>query len=104
MRIYLAEQLPSLASCEVFSKLTSHFTCNTVMRRLLGLPPWASASQMFATLCVRSFQETHRVLTYSLMKRVDVSLNSVMSVLRSSDASLVSTIRENWRKILYVNY
>lgn len=76
---------------------------NTVMRRLLGLPPWASASQMFATLCVRSFQETHRVLTYSLMKRVDVSLNSVMSVLRSSDASLVSTIRKNWRKILYVN-
>ena len=75
---------------------------NSIMRRLLGLPPWASASQMFVTLGVRSFQETYRVLIYSLMIRIDSSLNSVISSLSCSDAFLMSTIRKFWREVLYV--
>ena len=56
------------------------------MRRLLGLPPRASAGQMLLTLAVRSFQETRRVPIYSLMSRIDGSLNFVISSLNCSDA------------------
>ena len=49
----------------------------STMRRFLGLPPWASASQLFVTLGVRSFQETYRVFIYILMIRIAGSLNMV---------------------------
>ena len=44
---------------------------NKIMRQLVGLPPWHSASNMFVGLGVRSFQETQRILIYSLYDRVN---------------------------------
>ena len=39
---------------------------NKIMRQLVGLPPWHSASKMFVGLGVRSFQDTHRIFIYTL--------------------------------------
>jgi len=49
---------------------------NQIMRRLIGLPNWHSASAMFATLGVRSFQITQRILSYSLKSRIEGSLKT----------------------------
>ena len=76
---------------------------NSVMRKLLGLPPWERASPMFFNLNVRSFQATYRVLTYSLLCRLDTSLNGVICSIRRSDASVNSHIRQCWRELLYVS-
>ena len=45
------------------------------MRRMVGVPPWHSARDMFVNLGVRSFDESIRVGCYSLMTRVDVNFN-----------------------------
>ena len=40
-------------------------SCNNIMRRLANVPPWTcSASHMFGSLGVRSFQETLRNCSY----------------------------------------
>ena len=44
--------------------------CNKIMKQLVGLAAWHSASNMFVRFCVRSFQETHRILIYTLYDRV----------------------------------
>ena len=48
---------------------------NTILRRLLHLSPWASASNMFATLNVRSHQEVVRFASFGLRARIDLSKN-----------------------------
>lgn len=76
---------------------------NTIMRRLLKLPPWSSASTMFATRYVRSHQEVIRFASSSLCARVEGSCNNLLYTLCVSDASVLSDIRSNWRRTLYTS-
>ena len=61
---------------------------NSIMRKTLELPPWTSTSQRFVTFCVRSSQETYRVLIYSLMIPIKGRLNSVICILSCNNAFL----------------
>lgn len=71
-------------------------TFNKVMRRLMGLPPWCSASTMFVHYRVHSFQEIKRIVAYGLQARVENSESIILCSLNSSDASIVSRIRAEW--------
>ena len=73
---------------------------NNVLRKLVGLPPWCSASSMFANLNVRSFQEVRRYVAFSLLSRISVSVNTLICALRDSDAAVLSSVRKQWMKLL----
>ena len=75
---------------------------NQIMRRLISLPTWHSASAMFATLGVRSFQETQRFLSFSLKSWIEGSLNLILCNLNNSDAAVVSRTRMHWNHLLYL--
>ena len=47
------------------------------LRRLLSLPNYSSASEMFAVLNIPSFGELLRKFTFSLMTRISASMNSL---------------------------
>ena len=74
---------------------------NNILRRLIGVPTYSSASFLFATLGVRSFDELLRADQYSLMKRVDGSQNVVICNILASDVLLQSRIRNHWYVSLY---
>ena len=78
-------------------------TYNNIMRRLTKLPPWHSASEMFVSLNVKSFQEVRRNLCYKTMVRVNNSENCYISSLLASDAKLTSCLWQHWQNILYSN-
>ena len=71
-------------------------TFNKVMRRMIGLPPWCSASAMFVRYRVLSFQEVMQIVTYGLLERVENSENMIILSLNGSDASVWSRIRATW--------
>ena len=74
------------------------------MKQLVGLPPWHTASNMFVGLGVRSLQETHRIMIYSLYDRMNNSANIiVLENLRVSDAFVTSNVRRNWDTLLRVD-
>ena len=50
---------------------------NSIMRMMLGVPPWSSARHMFVNANVRSLQEVVRFSSYSLFSRVCDSENSI---------------------------
>ena len=74
---------------------------NNMMRGLAGVARWQSASSMFATLGVRSFGETMRVTSYSLMCRVNRSENSLVRNLVKSDSYCISALRDQWTNTLF---
>ena len=75
---------------------------NTILRRLLGLPQWSSASNMFVEMRMRSLQEVRRQLSYSLMMRVNSSENLLLCSIVNSDAAVFSSIREHWNNLLVI--
>ena len=72
------------------------------MRRLAYVAPWESASQMFGSLGVRSFNENIRNSSYSLMTRIDNCPNDFVNRISRSDAAVISSQRRHWRSLLYV--
>ena len=74
---------------------------NNIMRRLVGVPQWESARNMFVTLGVRSLDENLRYSAFSCKKLVELSNNNILCIINSSDAALLSQIRNNWIKLLY---
>ena len=76
---------------------------NTILRRLLHFAPWASASNMFATLNVRSHQEVVRLASFGLCTRIELSTNELLHTLSYDDTSVMSDIRNYWSWILYNN-
>ena len=98
----------NLYGCSLWSKHRKstmdrlRVTYNKVMRRLMGLPPWCSASSMFVYYETRSFQEVVRSLTFSMYDRVAVCTNNVICNLSNSDASVKSTIRKEWFQRLFL--
>ena len=75
---------------------------NNIMRKLVNVPVYSSASFMFASLGVKSFQELRRSTSFSLMQRVLHTENSVIRAIRTSDARLSSNIWRMWSTILYI--
>ena len=74
---------------------------NNIMRRLMNVPPFSSASFLFGSLGVKSLMELLRFTQYSLMKRVEDSTNSLITALNTSDTILNSGIRQHWHNILF---
>ena len=75
---------------------------NNTMRKLAYVAPWQSARRMFVTCQVKSFQENLRSIVYSLMNRVESSDNGVLKLMQGSDALVTSSIRDRWRRLLFV--
>ena len=75
---------------------------NNIMRKLVNVPVYSSASFMFASLRVKSFQELRRSTSFSLMQRVLNSNNSMIIALRTSDAKLSSKLWQMWTTLLYI--
>ena len=71
---------------------------NNILRKLVGLPQWCSASSMFASLHVRSLQEVIRNVSYSLMLRTSSSENSLLCTIGNSDAASISSVRKHWMR------
>ena len=58
---------------------------NNSLRRLLGLPKYNSASEMFVNLGILSFGELLRTFVFSLKKRITVSQNSCPQSIYNSE-------------------
>ena len=74
---------------------------NNIMRRLMYVPPWQSASRMFGTQGVRSFDETIRITSFSLLQRVDQCPNDFIECINGSDAARFSCQRLHWHTVLH---
>ena len=62
----------------------------------MGLPPWHSARTLFVNLNVRSFYETIRTTSYSLMQRVLGCQNAVVQTMIHSISFAHSETRKQW--------
>ena len=74
---------------------------NNILRRMLNLPSYCSASQMFVNLGLRGYAEMQRYACHSLIERLKKSDNSIISAVINSDARLQSTLWEYWHRMLY---
>ena len=77
-------------------------TYNNIMRRLINVPPWESARQMFVSIRVRTLPEMLRCLQYSTMTRVLGSMNSMVVNVRESDAKFISKLWQKWSDDLFI--
>ena len=75
---------------------------NNILRKMVSMPTFSSASQLFTLLDLKGFHELRRRACYSLMTRLHVSSNSVVSSVINSDARRTSDIWQTWHDMLYV--
>ena len=75
---------------------------NNILRTMVNIPSFTSASQLFNVLDLKGFQELRRRACYSLMTRVQGSMNSLVRTIINSDARLRSSIWDSWRNLLYI--
>lgn len=79
---------------------------NDALRILLKTPRWESASALFVTANVPTFQALMRNLMYKFMCRLTVSRNAIIMCLTSikeSDTQYCSDIWKYWKSQLYVS-
>ena len=77
---------------------------NNSLRRLLGLPSWNSASEMFVNLNIPSFGEILRKSIYCFMNRISkCNRNSLITGIVNSSIPLVSRMWKWWHKLLHAN-
>ena len=69
---------------------------NNVFRKLCRVPQWHSARHLFVNSGVRSFYETIRTTSYSLMLRVLLCQYTLIQGLLQSDAFVFSVSRKMW--------
>ena len=73
------------------------------MIRLLNLPTWNSASEMFVNLNIPSFGELMRKYIHSFVNIItECKQNSIISSIVNSSIPLISNIWKWWRSILYM--
>ena len=91
-----------LYTCSLWSKYRQssinrlRVAYNNIMRKLLGLPQWHSARTLFVSLNIRSFYETIRTSSYSLMQRVLHCQNGVVQTMLNSSSFTYSETRRQW--------
>ena len=73
---------------------------NNGLRRLLNLPKYNSASEMFVSLNILSFNELLRKFVFSSKTRIIESDNSLVNGIVTSTISLFSSIWAWWSDIL----
>jgi len=73
---------------------------NNSLRRLLGIPKYCSASEMFVCLNIRSFDEMLRKYVLSFKSRIIASKNSLLICIINSPITLFSSIWAWWSSIL----
>ena len=73
---------------------------NNSLRRLLKIPI-TSASDMFASLNIPSFDELLRKCIFSLMSRISLSNNSIIKSLSAIPVLLASPMYKWWKKLLF---
>ena len=74
---------------------------NSILRKLVGAPPWHSARQLFVNLNMRTLPETIRVTSHSLLRRVLCCHNSIVQAALQSDARVCSVTWRKWIHNLY---
>ena len=74
---------------------------NNSFRILNNLPMRCSASHMFATANVSSGKCVIRKAIFSLMNRIDMSLNPIIYSIKTSDVYCTSKLRHQWVRDLY---
>ena len=72
------------------------------LRRLLGLPKYNSASEMFVNFGILSFGELLRKFVISLKTRISVSHYSCLQSIYNSEIPLFSKIWAWWDAILTI--
>ena len=78
---------------------------NDAMRLLLQVPRWHSASQLFVSSGVPTFEALLRHSMYNFMCRLDGSENGIIEALtnpRISCSRYTSGLRKHWRDSLYM--
>ncbi len=75
---------------------------NDILKRLLGLPRWASSSMAFAGQGLKCLSAIRRHAACSLRNRVDQSSNSIVSSVRRSSAYVLSSIYQEWMRLLFL--
>ena len=75
---------------------------NNILRRMVNIPSFSSASQLFALLDLRSFVELRRRASYSIMSRLQNSRNEVVGCVINSDAKLRSNFWTYWYNTLFI--
>ena len=73
---------------------------NNDLRRLLNLPKYNSASEMFVNLKIPSFNELFRKFVFSFKARIIESDNSLVNGIVTSAIPLFSSIWAWWSDIL----
>ena len=75
---------------------------NNSFRRILSVPSYNSASEMFAVLNILSFGELLRKFSFSLMTRIASSMDAFMVNIYSSSVPMFSKIWGWWYNILTI--
>ena len=86
--------------CTVTSMKKLKIAYNNGLRRLLNLPKYNSASEMFVNLNIPSFNELLRKFVFSFKTRIIESDNSLVNGIVTSTISLFSSIWAWWSDIL----
>ena len=74
---------------------------NNAFRRLFGYAHDCSASSMFVTNRINTFDAMWRKLVYSCRVRLEDCKNALICTLLSSDVYFYSLIWKHWRNLLY---
>jgi len=74
---------------------------NDAFRQLLQEPRWCSASKLFVLNSVSSLPENKRKLIYSLWRSLQISDNSLVKAVLSSDLFFNSPLFKCWRSSLF---
>ena len=75
---------------------------NDILKRLLGLPRWASSSLAFAGQGLKCLAEIRRHAACSMRDRVRRSSNSIISSVRCSSAYVLSPLYHEWYRLLFL--
>jgi hypothetical protein len=75
---------------------------NNCLRRFLGYSRYCSASGMFVTNGINSFDEILRKYVYSFRNRVGLSQNMLVKAVRNSSTLWATGIHREWMARLYV--
>ena len=74
---------------------------NNAFRRLFGYARDCSASNMFVSNRVNTFDSLWRKQIFSCRSRLETSLNSLVKCIHNSDVYYLSLIQKHWRQLLY---
>ena len=76
---------------------------STILRKMLGVPPWNSAKSMFGCAYKCSLPEIISYSTYSLLARVLESTNVVLANIACIDVFVISEMKCHMKIFLFIS-